>query len=102
MNILFVDQYSELGGGQRCLLDIVEETLARKWSATVALPGDGSFTEALHNMGIEVASIPCGPYRSERKTMGDVLRFGSDLTTQYRLLRRLIRNGRFDLLYVNG
>ena len=102
MNVLFLDQYSALGGGQRCLLDIVEETLARNWAATVALPGDGCFAEALRRMDVDVVSIPCGPYRSERKAAVDVLRFGSDFAAQYRLLRGLMRTGRFDLVYVNG
>ncbi len=102
MNVLFLDQYSALGGGQRCLLDTVEETLARNWAATVALPGDGCFAEALRGMDVDVVSIPCGPYRSERKAAVDVLRFGSDFATQYRLLRGLMRTGRFDLVYVNG
>src|SRR3954454_3789656 len=102
MNVLFLDQYSTLGGGQRCLLEIVEETLARNGAATVALPGDGSFAEALRRIDAEVVSIPCGPYRSERKAGVDVLRFGSDFAAQYRFLRGLVRTVPFDLVYVNG
>src|SRR3954453_7733900 len=102
MRILFLDQFSDPGGGQHCLLDVIEETVSRGWFATVALPGDGPFVDAVRRLGVEVIRVPCGPYRSERKSLWDILRFGSDLVWQYRGLRSALGKSDFDLMYVNG
>ena len=41
MNILFLDQYSDLGGAQACLLDLMPAIQAQGWSAQAVLPGHG-------------------------------------------------------------
>jgi glycosyltransferase involved in cell wall biosynthesis len=102
MNILFADQFSGLGGGQRCLLDVIEEAVSRGWRATVALPGEGPFADAVRRAGAGIIPVPCGPYRSGRKTLRDVLRFSSDVAGQYLRLRTALRDSRCDLVYVNG
>lgn len=77
MNILFVDQYSELGGAQQCLLDLMPAILERGWQAHVAAPGDGPLIDSLRAMG-----IPC--HRTPLH------------------LRRLVSRLSIDLVYVNG
>jgi glycosyltransferase involved in cell wall biosynthesis len=98
MNILFLDQFSELGGAQRCLLDLLPEIEKRGWRASAALPGGGPLVESLRARHVDVHEIPCGPYRSGRKSLPDMVRFMRDLRSQVSVLRSL----NFDLLYVNG
>jgi glycosyltransferase involved in cell wall biosynthesis len=98
MNVLFLDQFSELGGAQKCLLDLLPEIEERGWRASVALPGDGPLVKLLRARNIQVHSIHCGPYRSGRKGIADMLRFTRDLRRQVTVLSPL----NFDLLYVNG
>jgi glycosyltransferase involved in cell wall biosynthesis len=98
MDVLFLDQFSELGGAQKCLLDLLPGIEERGWSASVAVPGDGPLVKLLRARDIAIHSIPCGPYRSGSKSIADMLRFGRDVMGQVNLLRRL----NFDLLYVNG
>jgi glycosyltransferase involved in cell wall biosynthesis len=98
MHVLFLDQFSELGGAQRCLLDLLPEIEARGWRASAALPGNGPLVDLLRGRGVRVHQIPCGPYRSGRKSAADVLQFTRDLHGQVSVLREL----KFDLLYVNG
>lgn len=98
MNVLFVDQFSELWGAQRCLVDLLPALEERGWGASAALPGDGPLVEILRTRNVRVLKIPCGPYRSGAKTIADALRFRRDFRSQVRLLNSL----HADLVYVNG
>jgi glycosyltransferase involved in cell wall biosynthesis len=102
MKILFLDQFSELGGAQRCLADLLPAVLERGWTARVALPGRGPFVDLLERMGIEVDFLRSGPYTSGRKSVADALRFARDIRAQHQTLLDLIAQHRPDLLYVNG
>jgi glycosyltransferase involved in cell wall biosynthesis len=98
MDVLFLDQFSELGGAQKCMLDLLPEIERLGWRASAALPGDGPLVKLLRARNVAVHKIPCGPYRSGSKSISDMLRFTRDLRRQVNLLRPL----NFDLLYVNG
>ncbi len=102
MNVLFLDQFSEMGGGQRCLLDIVHAAKERGWGAHVLVPGDGPLVEQLRAGNADVGEIPCGPYRSGSKSPGDFLRFALDIRRQVRVIHDLMNRVPFDLIYVNG
>ncbi len=98
MNVLFLDQFSELGGAQRCLLDLTPEIRDRGWRATAALPGAGPLIGLLHEWQVPVQNIPCGPYGSGSKSLTDSVKFLHDLRSQVSCLRPQS----FDLVYVNG
>lgn len=98
MDVLFLDQFSELGGAQKCLVDLLPEIEARGWRASAALPGQGPLVQLLRARNVQVHPIPCGPYRSGNKSIADILRFTRDVQDQVGVLRQLS----FDLLYVNG
>ncbi len=98
MNILFLDQFSELGGAQRCLLDLLPAIQEQGWRAAAALPGRGPLVETLRARNIDVLEVPCGPYRSGRKGGADMVRFARDVRAQVSLLR----TRQADLVYVNG
>ncbi|HEV8148116.1 MAG TPA: glycosyltransferase family 4 protein [Bryobacteraceae bacterium] len=98
MRILFLEQFSEPGGGQRCMLDLLPEVRARGWSALVAAPGDGTLFEMARREGAETARIEMGPYSSSRKTPSDLLRYTRD-TLQ---LSSWIAAQTADAIYVSG
>lgn len=102
MNILFLDQFSEMGGGQRVLLDVVDAVLTRGWTAHVLVPRNGPLVEQLRARNVFVEHIPCGPYRSGGKSPADFLRFAIDRRQQVEQIGNLLRQRRFDLIYVNG
>jgi glycosyltransferase involved in cell wall biosynthesis len=102
MRILFLDQFSEMGGAQRCLADLIPAALDRNWSVTVALPGEGPLTQLLRKWPIVIEFLPCGPYTPGRKTVGDVFRFAFDSLRQAQVISQLIAKHRPDLIYVNG
>ena len=102
MNILFLDQFSDLGGAQHCLLDLIPAVRSAGWQAHVALPGDGRLFSRLDDMGVPTYPIQCGPYSSSRKSSADTLRFACQLPFLIAAIRKLARRLKADLLYVNG
>ncbi len=99
MNILFLDQFSALGGAQQCLLDLLPGIEERGWRARAAVPA-GPLAAILRSRGIEVDEIPCGPYRCGRKSVADLLQFAADVPRQTAAIADLLKGT--DLVYVNG
>jgi glycosyltransferase involved in cell wall biosynthesis len=102
MRIVLVDQFGEMGGGQRCLLEAAAGFHARGWATWAAAPPHGPFGAALAPYCAGVASIPCGPFRSTRKGLSDALRFAGQLPPQAATIARLVQKHRADVVYVNG
>jgi glycosyltransferase involved in cell wall biosynthesis len=102
MNILCVDQFSSVGGGQSCLLDLLPAFLNRGWSVQVALPGPGPFQEKLRSLGIETHLLSAGSYTSMNKPTRETLRYAWELPRLAWKLIRICRQQKIDLLYVNG
>ena len=102
MNILFLDQFSDLGGAQQCLLDLIPAVQDAGWQPHVAAPGDGPLFSRLGDMGVPTYPIRCGPYSSGRKSGADTLRFVYQAPFLIAAIRKLARRLHADLLYVNG
>ncbi len=102
MRILFLEQFSELGGAQHALLDTVDAVQLAGWEPRVLVPGRGPLVEALESRRVPVGEIPCGPYASGHKSATDSLRFTLDLPRQVRLIAGSIAGANIDLVYVNG
>ena len=102
MKVLVLDQFSEAGGAQHCLMQLLPAMRARGWDVVVGLPGDGPLVARIRECGFETVTLDCGPYSYGRKTLADTARF----LTQMPLLSRQIAAAadRFspDVLYVNG
>ncbi|MBZ5611416.1 MAG: glycosyltransferase family 4 protein [Acidobacteriia bacterium] len=102
MKILFLDQFSEMGGAQRSLLETLAAVEQRGWQAWAAVPGAGQLVGQLQARNVPVTEIPCGPYHSGTKTIADALRFVADRKAQVRILGDLMNRVSFDLIFVNG
>jgi glycosyltransferase involved in cell wall biosynthesis len=100
MKLLFLDQFSELGGAQQCLLDLLPTVSHAPRNAVVAMPGNGPMFARVHALGVETARIDCGPYASGTKTSGDMARFLFEAPRLARQIRHLARGA--DLVYING
>jgi glycosyltransferase involved in cell wall biosynthesis len=107
--ILFVEQFSELGGGQRNLLDLLPAVIERGWKATVAAPcaaaalgdaapTDGELFERAERLGALTTRIGIGNYSAGRKNVKDAARFVLDTIA----LGRWIARQDFDLISVGG
>jgi glycosyltransferase involved in cell wall biosynthesis len=102
LRVLFLDQYSELGGAQRALAESVRAAVEAGWEAHAALPGDGPLVARLEALGARVHALRKLDYSAGRKKVGDVIRFLRDLGPASREIRAL--GGELDpaVLYVNG
>jgi glycosyltransferase involved in cell wall biosynthesis len=102
MRLLIVDQYGELGGGQRCLVEAAQGFHAKGWEIYAAVPPNGPLTRELQPYCARVDPLPCGPFAPTRKTFSDALRYATQLPRQVALLRRIVRQESIDAIYVNG
>lgn len=73
-NIIFCDQYGQLGGGQQILLELVKAALADKFAVKVLLPA-GPCADKLEALDIEVRRIPNCALTQGNKSVLDILRF---------------------------
>jgi glycosyltransferase involved in cell wall biosynthesis len=102
MNILLLDQYSDPGGAQQALLELLPAIRQRGWRALVGLPGSGKLFDAVRALGLEVERIDCGPYRSGRKSAADFGRFVAQTPRLAAQIRSLANRVDAELIYVNG
>jgi glycosyltransferase involved in cell wall biosynthesis len=102
VNLLFLDQFSDLGGAQQCLLDLIPAVQAAGWNAACAAPGSGRLFEKLRERGVTVHSLPETPLTAGSKPPRDFVRFAFETPRLVRHVSRLARESRADLLYVNG
>src|SRR6476661_3157554 len=75
MKLLLLDQFSDPGGAQQGLLDLLPAIRERGWDALVGLPGNGELFDRVREAGFPAEHIECGPYASGRKSPRDVARF---------------------------
>jgi glycosyltransferase involved in cell wall biosynthesis len=102
LKILFVDQFSETGGAQLCLLDIVSEAVRRGWLAEIMMPGDAPLRQACANRGIPTSELRLSTHSNGRKPARDILRFGAATLRSSRMIREASVRLGADLIYVNG
>ncbi len=98
MKILFLDQFSDLGGAQLCLRDVISETLHRGWQAELMVPGDGPLATFAKSQGVPVHRIPIGQAARVRSTTAGIARYTAHLAQTM----KAVRASTADLVYVNG
>ena len=102
VKVLCVDQYANIGGAQRSLIDLLPAFSRRGWQPSVAAPDGGPFADIAKRNGYPVHHLNCGSYTSVRKPPREILRYAWGLVDLAKSLDRLILRYKFNLLYVNG
>jgi glycosyltransferase involved in cell wall biosynthesis len=102
MNVLLLDQFSDLGGGQLDLLDLLPALAGCGWKALVAAPGNGPLGERVRALGADYTTIECGPFRSWTKSAPDACRFAGQWPRLVRRIRSLAKDTGASLIYANG
>jgi hypothetical protein len=102
MKLLLLDQFSDPGGAQQGLLELLPSLRARGWEAVAGLPGDGELFPRFREAGFAAVRIRCGPYTPGSKSFGDAARFLAGTPVLARQIRRLAAGFSPDLVYVNG
>ncbi len=101
-SLLILDQFNQLGGAQRCLLDLLPAFLQAGYRIHLAVPGEGQLAERARRLGAVVHPIRCRAYTSGRKSWMDAARFAADLPPQASRIASLVSEHQIDLIYVNG
>jgi glycosyltransferase involved in cell wall biosynthesis len=102
MRILFIDQFSEFGGAQLALRDVMLEGRRRGWDMSFLAPGNGPLFRFCEAVGVRAQSIPDMPYSSARKSAMSVFRYGFDMSRAALVIREFAQRQKSDLIYVNG
>lgn len=102
MNMLCLDQFANLGGGQRCLLDLLPGLMNRGWQVRVAVPGEGPLYDAVRDLDLPVEILVCRNYSNGRKALAEFATYAFDVQRLARAIRRTVELNRIDLLYING
>jgi glycosyltransferase involved in cell wall biosynthesis len=100
MRILFLDQFNELGGAQRCLIDLVDGISEGELYA--AIPGNGALSDALRRRGVCVYELPRVEYSNGRKAVADVMRFAMGMPRLARRIGAIVQMHGIEMVYVNG
>src|SRR6185369_6063410 len=100
MRVLILDQFSDPGGAQQCLLDLLPALRERGWQALVGLPGEGELFGRIAALGFETEHIDCGPYASGHKSGSDLMRFAKGTPRLAGQIRRLAKRMDAELIYV--
>src|ERR1700722_15019051 len=91
LRVLLVDQFGEMGGAQRCLVEAAAGFAALGWELCALIPGVGSRLDeagkqpaagwqpaplalALRRYGVAVGEFPCGPFASGARAVREGLR----------------------------
>src|SRR5579885_569720 len=102
MRLLMLDQFSDPGGAQQGLLELLPAMRSAGWQVLVGLPGEGELFARIREIGFEAERIDCGPYRSGRKSLTDAARFVWQTPSLMRHVRQKAERWRADVIYVNG
>jgi glycosyltransferase involved in cell wall biosynthesis len=102
MNLLILDQFSDPGGAQQVMIELLPAIRERGWRALVGMPGQGAMFGRVRALGFQAEPVECGPYRSGRKSATDMLRFMVGTPLLAWQIRRLAAKVQADLVYVNG
>jgi glycosyltransferase involved in cell wall biosynthesis len=102
MNLLCVEQFSNMGGGQRSLLDLIPGFLECGWQVSLAAPGKGPLMEAARGLGCAVVSLRCGDYSQLHKPVIEMARYARETLHLALQLQKVIEDHQIDGLYVNG
>lgn len=101
-NILCLDQFSNIGGGQRSLLDMLPAFSERGWRPSVAVTGEGAFTALVRSRGYRTHVLACDVYASRRKSLVQQLKYAFRLPGLVDAVADLVERNETDLIYVNG
>ena len=102
MNILCLDQFSRLGGGQLSLLSLLPGLKARGWHPVIAIPNEGPLADRARKSGLEVRALNAASYANGHKTLFDVTRFAYEYPKLIRAIGQLLSTYHIDLVYVNA
>ena len=100
--ILFLEQFSNISGGQRVLLSILEGLDKKVFDFYVCIPAKGELSAELEKLGVGYSIIPIGSYSSGKKSVFDWINYFFRLFFVIPSLIRIIKGNKIDIIYCNA
>jgi glycosyltransferase involved in cell wall biosynthesis len=101
-NILFVDQYAELGGGQRILLDVVRHFQHEGFHCGVALPATGPLVDLLNADGVPTFSFNMPNLTAGSKSIMEQFRYLPAMRKAGKEIKKIAADFGTSLIFCNG
>jgi len=101
-NILFLEQFSAISGGQVVLLQILDFLDKKEYKSFVILPGEGPLVEELDKRGIEHRAFPIGVYSVSKKSLFDMAKYFLLSLLLVPMTIIFMRRNKIDLVYANA
>lgn len=101
-NILFLEQFSAISGGQVVLLQILDSLDKKEYKSFVILPGEGPLVEELDKRGIEHRVFPIGVYSVSKKSLFDMVKYFLLSLLLVPMTIIFLRRNKIDLVYANA
>jgi len=101
-NILFLEQFSNISGGQKVLLDILRGLDRNKYTPYVALPKRGELSGELDKLGIKHFVLPIGAYAAGKKGLFDVFSYIAHSILLIPICIWAIKKHKIDIVYANA
>jgi glycosyltransferase involved in cell wall biosynthesis len=102
VKILFVDQNSSLGGGQRVLLDLMNWSLENGHSPFLMLPDEGYVTKAAAEKGIPFFAFPFPGMTAGRKNIFEKIAYPPRCMRASNRISNIADELKADLIFANG
>ena len=101
-NILFLEQFSSLGGGQRMLLQLLKGLDRSLYTPVVILPAEGELTKELAKLGVKYYCSPMGTLSLGRKNLLDLISYFYNSISLTIAALKVIRSEKIDLIYAKA
>ena len=101
-NILFFEQFSNISGGQKVLLNILSGLYKENYKSYVVLPEKGELSKELERMSIKYYILPIGKYSAGKKSLFDMFNFLFRMFYLPFVTIRIIKDDHIDILYANA
>ena len=102
INILFLEQFSRISGGQKVLLQILKSLDFEVYNPIVVVPEQGELSQALTDMNIKYTVVPQGKYSAGRKNLFDLIKYCLFSLWLILMVFWLTKKYRINLVYANA
>jgi len=102
INILFIEQFPNISGGQKLLLNIIKDLDKTSYSALVAIPAKGEFNDELEKTGAKTVILPIGAYSAGKKSIFDLINYSWRSIVLIFMTIGLIKRNNIGLVYLNA
>jgi glycosyltransferase involved in cell wall biosynthesis len=100
--VLFVEQWSELGGGQRLLMDLVDYLQGRGVTCAVAFPSRGPVRDELERRSVRTFDFALPALSGGKKSVAEKTQFLMSMPRASTAIAKAARRFRADLVFANG